>query len=274
MTNEDLWQETIRQGQAEMDQAAKRAESWKREVQEAKALEQKLLKARLLKRAATRKNYGGAIPFGLDGYIHYNKAFTVGRVSMRFVENAGAGLRRSKEFNRTGNAWYCDEYGDRTLTGVVFLLPHGRMVAGYEESDNDGIALSLDTVYTCEREAFRAADELARIVAEHEREYNEGYNAAQRAVEALEEASDVRQQALKLLQDLRPLRKTMTAPASVCEALRCAVDVSVRRLGELKDKARELFGQFSERGLAHGHEWHKGFRENLTDDQFAKLKGL
>jgi hypothetical protein len=66
--------------------------------------------------------------------------------------------------------WYCDEYQDQTIRGIVILLPHGRYLAGW--SMGEGMASAVDsTLYTDAVEAAHAADEEARIAAEREREY-------------------------------------------------------------------------------------------------------
>lgn len=69
--------------------------------------------------------------------------------------------------------WYCDEYGDIVLRGLVMRLPRQRgFIAGYSM----GVGMISDVEYTIfgsEREAARYADGLAEIVADREREYQE-----------------------------------------------------------------------------------------------------
>lgn len=70
------------------------------------------------------------------------------------------------------SGWYCDEYGDTIARGLVICLPHGRFLAGW--SLGEGMTSGYDgALYTDQEEAARAADEEARIVAEHEQEYHE-----------------------------------------------------------------------------------------------------
>ncbi len=66
--------------------------------------------------------------------------------------------------------WYCDEFGDTTMRGIILRLPHGRFLAGYSMGEGMSSAVSA-TVYTDEDEARAAADEEARCAAESEREY-------------------------------------------------------------------------------------------------------
>lgn len=72
--------------------------------------------------------------------------------------------------------WYCDEFGDQTMRGIILRLPHGRFLAGYSmgESMSSGVSATL---YTDESEARAAADEEARTTAESEREYQEAERA-------------------------------------------------------------------------------------------------
>lgn len=67
--------------------------------------------------------------------------------------------------------WFCDEYQDSIIRGVVFRLPHGRgFLAGW--SMGEGMASELDLfVYGDEESAAYAADSMAERVAEAEREY-------------------------------------------------------------------------------------------------------
>lgn len=69
--------------------------------------------------------------------------------------------------------WYCDEYGDIVLRGLVMRLPRQRgFIAGYSM----GVGMISDVEYTIfgtEREAARYADGLAEIAAQKEMEYQE-----------------------------------------------------------------------------------------------------
>lgn len=66
--------------------------------------------------------------------------------------------------------WYCDEFGDQTMRGIILRLPHGRFLAGHSMGEGMSSGVSA-TVYADEDEARAAADEEARTVAESEREY-------------------------------------------------------------------------------------------------------
>lgn len=72
--------------------------------------------------------------------------------------------------------WRCDAFGDQTIRGLVFRLPHGRgFLAGWSMGEN--MASSLDYyIYQEEGDAARAADSMAESAADDEREYQETQN--------------------------------------------------------------------------------------------------
>ena len=67
--------------------------------------------------------------------------------------------------------WYCDEYQDQTIRGIVLRLPHGRgFLAGW--SMGESMASEIDgEIHADETEAALMADERARCAAEREQEY-------------------------------------------------------------------------------------------------------
>lgn len=69
--------------------------------------------------------------------------------------------------------WFCDDFQDQKIRGLVFRLPHSRgFLAGW--SLGEGMASGLEyEIYDYEIEASRAADSLAENIAEAERERNE-----------------------------------------------------------------------------------------------------
>lgn len=88
--------------------------------------------------------------------------------------------------------WYCDEFQDSTIRGVVFRLPRGRgFLAGWSMGESMASAMSY-TIHDTAKEAARAADEEARIAAEREREHEERERERERAEEqnALEIAAE------------------------------------------------------------------------------------
>lgn len=79
--------------------------------------------------------------------------------------------------------WFCDEFQDSKMRGIVARLPHGRFLAGW--SMGEGMASEIDgQIYTDETEAGRAADSMAESAAETEREYQEEQEAEREAAQA------------------------------------------------------------------------------------------
>lgn len=75
------------------------------------------------------------------------------------------------------NGWYTDPHQDETARGIVGSLPHGKFIAGYYWSSN-GERVYFDEIHDSAEDAARMADEHARVMAEHEREYQEKWNKA------------------------------------------------------------------------------------------------
>lgn len=68
--------------------------------------------------------------------------------------------------------WFCDEFRDSKIRGLVVRLPHSRFLAGW--SMGEGMCGEVDgALYTDEVAAAYAADSMAEDVAEREREYQE-----------------------------------------------------------------------------------------------------
>lgn len=67
--------------------------------------------------------------------------------------------------------WYCDEYQDETIRGIVLRLPKGRgFLAGWTMGKGMATEIDVSWVHEDEIEAARAADERAERAAERMRE--------------------------------------------------------------------------------------------------------
>lgn len=75
---------------------------------------------------------------------------------------SGAGIRHT--------GWFCDEFQDHTIRGIVVRLTHGRMLAGWSMGAGMASLIACDEVFTDEIEAARRADGLAESAADAERE--------------------------------------------------------------------------------------------------------
>lgn len=100
---------------------------------------------------------------------------------VRAIHECEAWSRRERNDHHTG--WYTDpdgvtsRDGSGLCWGIIARLSHGRFLAGYQMGDGDSQVFRLD-IHDDEQEACRAADELARIAAEHEQEYQQRWREA------------------------------------------------------------------------------------------------
>lgn len=88
------------------------------------------------------------------------------------------------------DGWFCDEFQDQTIRGIVVRLTHGRMLAGWSMGAGMASLIECDEVFTDEIEAARRADGLAESAADAEREYQERWRAAQELNDAAQEAKE------------------------------------------------------------------------------------
>jgi hypothetical protein len=88
------------------------------------------------------------------------------------------------------NGWFCDEFGDNTIRGIVVRLTHGRMLAGWSMGESMASSIDCDEIFTDDVEAAHHADGLAESLAEKEREYQERWRAAQELSDAAQDAQE------------------------------------------------------------------------------------
>ncbi len=70
--------------------------------------------------------------------------------------------------------WFCDEYGDMTIRGIVLRLPRRRgFLAGWTMGESMATEIDVSWVHDDEVDAARAANDLAERAAERTREYFE-----------------------------------------------------------------------------------------------------
>jgi hypothetical protein len=158
------------------------------------------------------------------------------------------------------NGWYTDSFQDATLIGVVLCFtrggsggmegndnfaetkPRGRVIymAGTRHSDWDGVTLDLDTTDD-PITAARWADSMAEREAESCREEVEKYQRQQQAEDLMEQIKGIRTRCLKLLRDMRPIRKGCHGiPESICETLRNSVQGYVEEIATLRGELEGL----------------------------------
>lgn len=89
-------------------------------------------------------------------------------VGLRFVNYADKIVRLHHK------GWFCDEFQDHVMRGVVYRLPHSRgFVAGHSDPYRDGPAFLHLVLAGDERDAAFWADSIAQYEAEQEREYEQ-----------------------------------------------------------------------------------------------------
>lgn len=145
------------------------------------------------------------------------------------------------DFEQLGPRWVQERHEiwrqrDGLLIGVVLCFTrhgapdeHGEeqgnpkhkiYMAGTKHSEWDGVTLSMKTT-DCMVTAARWADDMAEREAEKCREEDEAYQRQNRIDCLQDDIKTARHACLKLLRDMRPLRKGMSNfPESVCQALR------------------------------------------------------
>lgn len=150
------------------------------------------------------------------------------------------------------DGWFTDEYFSNTLRPRVWLLPHGRFLAGYDASEWDVLHVER-AVYSDEREAWRAADSMAENAAEVEREYNEKWNAAREVYDKREEEREklraAHSEARKLVCVLRDLPHTADSRATICAMVR-ECRARMRRALRAIAKDAETLAAFEREGVS------------------------
>lgn len=95
--------------------------------------------------------------------------------------------------------WYSDIFQEETYRGIVFYLPHGRLLIGYGVEDLWYVISRK--VFTDLYEARTAADELARVKAEESWEYSEKQKRLIDLKDELGEIEDTLGEALKEVEE-------------------------------------------------------------------------
>jgi len=172
-------------------------------------------------------------------------------VGLRLVGSASDIVR----LDHTG--YYVDDFQEDTVCGVVYRLPgkagKTRYLAGYSDPWNEGAACLSMEIYESEsgdnsgaRDAARAADEIARIFAEHAREDSEARNAG---VQAREKAREAMAAVSGAIQALREARAAYRARHATRNALRVhglpEPVLTALRLHDSMAAAREALAAFS-----------------------------
>jgi len=175
------------------------------------------------------------------------------QLGARWVKDADDVATRQRH-----KGWYTDNDCSETLIGVVLCFArHGTgeneeyfggsrgknkdiYMAGTRHSDWDGVTLDLDTTDD-PITAAQWADSMAEREAESCREEDEHYQTKQKTKKLHKQIKNIRTRCLKLLRDMRPIRKGMHGiPESICDTLRTAVSGYVEEIATLRGELEEL----------------------------------
>lgn len=118
--------------------------------------------------AALRKKWAGRKFCG--EYYHAPKPNNRDSIGF-YLENDGMRWQWCDDVNTSirHSGWYCDEYGDQKIHGIVIRLPHGKYLAGW--SMGQGMASEIEySLFDNAEECARYSDGLAEIAAELNRE--------------------------------------------------------------------------------------------------------
>lgn len=134
-------------------------------------------------------DWRGARHYTIGSYAAAYGCFSQG--GSDWYSHAGEEFRDERDahtiYPRLERGWYTDGDCHEAAIGIVARLSHGRFVAGYRWTSNDGRAY-FGEVFTDEIDAARMADEHARVFAESAREGDEQFRAAQAVETRLEES--------------------------------------------------------------------------------------
>mgnify|MGYP001585787059 CR=1 FL=1 len=159
----------------------------------------------------------------------------------RWVEHPEDGLRfagRADKLARIGHTgWFLDEFQDETVWGVVYMLPHGKFIPGTEDSyGNDGVRLDFGDIRDTAEDAARAADRIAELWAEKDRDYQAEESRKMRLEDIAQEIEDARTAVRELC---RGIRASVMAD-SVCVAIRKVIRQYRRDVAKLYREREEL----------------------------------
>jgi hypothetical protein len=191
----------------------------------------------------------------------------------RFVDSLDdAGLRLAGyadayiRINHTG--WYCDTSQHDTFRGAVLQFPARKrrpvFIAAYREPWNDGYRVDVrGGLFGDAQDAAHAADEFARIAAEHARDYDEAWQSGARYAALGELIGERRREALALIREIKAARQAF--PPAICQTLRVRFDA----IGGEVRRARQDRAALRDAGAWFVHHCGAAFNEGAGEAVFA-----
>jgi hypothetical protein len=202
-------------------------------------------------------------PF-LIGYHRHNTNVATSGTPCQWFENAGAVAAFVGHCDKVAtdqgryraidhNGWYLEDEGfdGETARGVVYKLPHGRYLAGIVTSYDEGRGAILSReIYTADNdedaqfEAALAADKLAEIYAENERDYRRISQARSRWEDIATEIKETRRELLKFLRECKAVRKALCGNDSIIATLKGHVNSALASIADNREERAKLFKDF------------------------------
>lgn len=148
---------------------------------------------------------------------------------------------------RNVESWYADTFQDAVYCPAVWLLPHGRFVAGYT-CDEYGTETIARESWDNEGDAWREARRMAERDAEESRDYYMAWEAGRRYAENCEAIAEARKAAREVA---AAARDNVKNNETICNVLRGKVQelrADVRAM--LRDNRALRDGEYS-----RGDEW-------------------
>jgi hypothetical protein len=181
----------------------------------------------------------------------------------RWIGNIGTAWRFvgfSDDLTRSiqHKGWYTDnEIQYETFRGVVYKLPSRERgpvyFVGYADPNNEDAARGeIRTDLTDDVEAANAADDVARVCAESEREYQDAWRIGQQYAETFEVVEAERETRSKLFAELRTLRTVTNdiQTPTICSTLKSRIADTRRNIkSALKERRDILKNYYIQRSL-------------------------
>lgn len=123
---------------------------------------------------------------------------------------------------------------------------------GGRESNDDGI-----------RDAAMLADEHARVAAEHEREYQEAWQAGADYAQLAEDIADARREFLELRAEIKSAPRPANETPSICATLRAQCESLVQTIRDARDKRDKL------RDGYYSADMKAAFNDGASESVFA-----
>lgn len=217
--------------------------------------------------AAGKKRYpkSGKPYFGnwqsLDSMTRYhNRAFYMDSFPPEWRNLGNVGEIRDESCRRgrivDHNGWYCDEFQDSTVYGVVLQFParngECQYFPGIVWTGSDGVTCYPLDRYDNIKDCARAADSIAEKLGEQEREYQEAWRAGNDATELEKQIKEDRR---TILTTIRNAKRDLDIDAAIWRLVKDEVSSLLDDIYEARKKRDKLCDTYGR---------HEGFKEGYS----------